>query len=429
MQLNKKQQYGFEQIMRGHNIFISGPGGVGKSVLISKIRELCLEDTIFLAPTGIAALNIKGATIHRTFKLQLGYLDPAQRSRVPEKVRELFSDDSIKRIVIDEISMVRGDIFTAVDRALRLAKRRNKPFGGLQVIVVGDFFQLSPVLNERSQEGELYLKEFSSPFAFDTDTWREAGFQTIELTEIMRQSDAEFINALNSIRTRADDFENALDFLNRTGMSKDHVPDDTLFLCSTNREADAVNKENYDDVMGEERVYFGKKKGPFRDLPVPECLSLKVGVKVLICANAEDQSYYNGMTGYVEKMFNDCIMVQLDTGETITVREFKWTEYEYLNGDEGLKINPVAEYQQFPLRLGYACTVHKSQGLSLSQAAIYAGNGFFAHGQGYVAFSRLRSLEGLFVLKEIARRDIIVDRRVSEFYEQNKYANLMNLED
>lgn len=427
MQLNTKQNYAFNQVMTGGNVFISGPGGVGKSVLVNKIRDLCQDDTVFLAPTGIAAQNIKGSTIHRTFRFRLGYLDPAQRAHVNDKVRELFSDDSIKRIVIDEISMVRADIFTAVDIALRKSKRRNKPFGGLQVIVVGDFFQLSPVLNTNSTEGEHFLKEFSSPFCFDTDSWREAGFQTIELDEIMRQSDAEFINALNSIRTRDMYFEDSLEFLNQKGMEKEDLAEDMLFLCSTNKEADTVNKHNYDDLLGEERVYFGKKKGPFKDMPVPECLSLKEGCKVLVCANAQDESYFNGMTGIVQKMFNDSISVKLETGDTVLIREFKWTEFEYFNGPDGMGIKPVAEYQQFPLKLGYACTVHKSQGLSLSQAAIYTGNGFFAHGQAYVGFSRLRTLAGLYVLKEIARKDIIVDRRVTDFYENNKFANLMNM--
>lgn len=427
MQLNTKQTHAFNQIMLGHNIFISGPGGVGKSVLVGKIRDQCGDDTVFLAPTGIAAQNIKGSTIHRTFRLRLGYLDQAQRNNVNDKVKELFSDDSIKRIVIDEISMVRADTFMAVDAALRRAKRKNKPFGGLQVIVVGDFFQLSPVLNTNSTEGEYFLKEFDSPFAFDTEAWRGAGFQTIELDEIMRQSDAKFINALNSIRTRDDKFEESLEFLNQQGMEKDDLAEDTLFLCSTNREAETVNKHNYDDLPGEERIYVGKKKGLFKDIPVPECLSLKVGAKVLVCANCPEQSYFNGQTGHVMKMFNDSISVELETGETVLIKEFKWTEYEYFNGPDGMGIKPVADYQQFPLKLGYACTVHKSQGLSLSQAALYTGNGFFAHGQGYVAFSRLRSLAGLYVLKEIARKDIIVDRRVTEFYENNKFANLMNM--
>lgn len=427
MQLNAKQSYAFNQVMLGHNIFISGPGGVGKSVLVSKIRDMCGGDTVFLAPTGIAALNIKGSTIHRTFRLKLGYLDQATRNNVADKVKELFSDDSIKRIVIDEISMVRADTFMAVDAALRRAKRRNKPFGGLQVIVVGDFFQLSPVLNTNSSEGEFFLKEFNSPFAFDTTAWTEAGFQTIELDEIMRQSDAEFINALNNIRRRDYGFEDALDFLNQKGMEKDEMDEDILFLCSTNREADTVNKHNYDELDGEERCYFGKKKGPYKDLPVPECLSLKVGCKVLICANSPEETYFNGQTGHVLNMFNDSVVVKLENGETVVVKEFKWTEYEYYHGEGGMDIKPVADYQQLPLKLGYACTVHKSQGLSLSKAALYTGNGFFAHGQGYVAFSRLRSLAGLYVLKEIARKDIIVDRRVTDFYENNKYANLMNM--
>lgn len=428
MKLNAKQQYAFEQIMLGKSLFISGPGGVGKSVLVGKIRDLCGDDTIFLAPTGIAAQNIKGSTIHRTFRLQLGYLDAQQRTKVQDKVKELFADDSIKRIVIDEISMVRADTFAAVDQALRRCKRRNKPFGGLQVIVVGDFFQLSPVLNVRSTEGEMFLQEFSSPFAFDTDSWREAGFQTIELDDVMRTTDQEFIGHLSNIRKRSEGFEASLDFLNDIGMNQEDFEEDTIFLCSTNKEADTVNKHNYDELVGEEKHYVGKKKGPFKDLPVPEFLSLKVGCKVLICANDPNGDYYNGQTGHVEALFKDSVAVKTEQGERIMVKEFKWTEYEYSRGDHGVDIKPVGDYQQFPLKLGYACTVHKSQGLSLSKAAIYTGNGFFAHGQAYVGFSRLRSLAGLYVLKEVFRKDVIVDQRVVEFYENNKFANLMNME-
>lgn len=427
MQLNAKQQYAFTEILRGNNIFISGPGGVGKSVLVRKIRDMYGDDTIFLSPTGIAAQNIQGSTIHRTFKFPLGFLSKFQRSKVADAVRDLFEGDDIKRIVIDEISMVRADLFAAVDANLRKIKRRNVAFGGLQVIVVGDFFQLPPVLNERSVEAEYFREEFDSPFAFDTDSWRDAGFQTIELDEIMRQSDQEFIAALNSIRCRDADFAKSLAKLNKIGMNRDDIADDTLFLCSTNKDADMVNADNYDSIEGEERMFYGTKKGSFRDLPVPQEMNLKIGTKVLICANDADEKYFNGQTGYVAAFGGDgTVDVQLETGTTVKVQRFTWQEFEYFNDGQGVGIRSIGEYNQLPLKLGYAVTIHKSQGLSLSNAAIYTGRGCFAHGQCYVALSRLRSLEGLHILKEIGSYEVIVDTRVKQFYEANKYANLMN---
>jgi ATP-dependent DNA helicase PIF1 len=419
MQLNEKQQYAFEEILKGRNIFISGPGGVGKSVLVNKIRDMFEDDTIFIAPTGIAAQNIKGSTIHRTFKFPLGFLGAAQRKKVSDKVKELFEDGSITRIVIDEISMVRGDLFTAIDDALRRIKKRNIPFGGIQIIVVGDFFQLPPVINNRSVEAEYYYTEFKSPYAFDTDSWREAGFQTIELDKIMRQDDEKFIGALNSIRQKDENYETSLKFLNSIGRANDSIIEETLFLCSTNADAALVNEHNYDDIAGPEKVYYATKTGSFKDYPVPDELRLKVGVKVLICANDANEQYFNGQTGYITNMTNNGVFVELSTGQIVNIEKFTWQEFEYFNGPNGVQCKPVGTFSQLPLKLGYAVTIHKSQGLSL--------DGCFSHGQAYVAFSRLRTLEGLSLMADIGRNEIIVDGKVKEFYNTNKFSNLMNM--
>lgn len=427
MQLNEKQQYAYEQVLRGQNLFISGPGGVGKSVLVHKIRDNLEDGTIFLAPTGIASQNIQGSTIHRTFKLPLGFLGKSARSHVNQKTRELFEGDQIKRIVIDEISMVRADVFTAIDRMLRSIKKKNVPFGGLQIIVVGDFFQLPPVLKERSQESEFFYEDFTSIFAFDTDSWRDAGFHTIELTQIMRQSDKQFIFALNSIRQKDENSNLSLKFLNKIGSQKEQS-EDTIVLCSTNADADTVNKHHYDLIDSEEKIYYGEKSPNYKDAPVPMEIPMKVGMKVLICANSPEETYYNGQTGVITRMTDNSIFVKCDdeVGEVVVTR-FTWQEYEYSNVNGNIMCMPVGKFVQFPIKYGYALTIHKCQGLSLAKAVIYTGRGCFAHGQAYVAFSRVRTLDGLSVMENVGYNEIIVDSRVKKFYDDNKYSNLMNM--
>lgn len=429
MQLNEKQKYAFDQVLKGHSIFISGPGGVGKSVLVHKIRDTLEDGTIFLAPTGIASQNIQGSTIHRTFRLPLGFISKGARGNIAQKTRELFEDDQIKRIIIDEISMVRADVFTAIDRMLRTIKKKNIPFGGLQIIVVGDFFQLPPVLKERTQEAEYFYEDYKSIFAFDTETWEQAGFQTIELNEVMRQTDKQFIFALNSIRQKDSNSKLSLQFLNKVG-SDNPQDDDTIVLCSTNKDADTVNEHHYNLNTNPEKIYYGTKTAGYKDSPVPMEIPLKEGLKVMICANHPEELYFNGQTGVITRMTDDYVFVKLDqTDDEVMVARFSWQEYEYVKTPTGsVACMPVGKFTQMPLKYGYALTIHKCQGLSLVNAVIYTGRGCFAHGQAYVALSRLRSLEGLSMMEKIGYHEIIVDSNVKRFYDQNKFSNLMNME-
>lgn len=428
MDLNKKQAYALEQVARGKNLFITGPGGVGKSVLIHKIKDLFGDSTVFIAPTGIAAQNISGATIHRTFKLPIGFLGVGARRRVSQKAEQLFESDVITRIVIDEISMVRADLFSTIDHQLRRIKKRNKPFGGIQIVVVGDFYQLSPVLNSRSPEAKYFNQEYKSVFSFATDSWAEAGFETIQLDEIMRQTDFDFIDALNSIRTRDSNYMTKLNYLNGIG-DKDVTVDEPLFLCSTNKDAETINEHHYSDLAGEERTYRGEVTNNFKDFPVPETLTLKEGCKILICANSQgDSDFYNGQTGYITELFSKYVIAKLDgIADPVKIEANVWEEFEYSVTDGELNIEPVGSFKQLPIKLGYAVTIHKSQGLSLDNAVIYTGRGCFAHGQAYVALSRLRSLEGLHIMKPIGIDEIIVDSEVNKFYENNKFSNLLNM--
>lgn len=420
-----KQQFAYDRIKAGANVFISGPGGVGKSVLINRVREEMGDETVFLAPTGIAAINIKGATVHRVFRFPLGYLSKYARNNVAEKAEAVFEKSAgVKRIVIDEISMTRADLFCAIDQNLRRIRKVNRPFGGLQVVVVGDFYQLPPVLNKNSAEGREFSKEFSSEFAFDTDSWKEANFETIELDKIMRQSDEEFIGALNSIRVKDKNYARSLNFLNQRAVGNEEVCEEAIFLCSTNKAADIINESQFEELEGEPRTYVGRITGSFKVALVPETITLKVGCKVLVCANSD--AYTNGQVGYVMSMHDAVIMVELQTGEIVAVKEHVWEEYDYETSGGGAKPKVVGTFKQFPLKLGYAITVHKSQGLSLDSAIIYNGNGFFAPGQAYVGLSRLRTLGGMGMLKPLDLSDVIVDKRVHQFYEDNRYSNLLN---
>lgn len=430
MQLNSKQAYAFEQVAKGKNLFITGPGGVGKSVLIRKIRDVFGDSTIFLAPTGIAAQNIKGSTVHRAFQFPIGFIGAHQRRNPSKKAEQLFGGDAVTRIVIDEISMVRADLLTAIDQVLRRIKKRNVPFGGIQVVAVGDFFQLSPVLNEKSPEAKYFKEEFSSPFAFDTDSWRDAGFETINLDEVMRQDDEIFIRALNSVRTKDNIFHQSVDFLNKMSAKPIDEEMEPLFLCSTNKDADTINAHHYDAIDSEEKLYQGTVTGQFKDFPVQQSMMLKVGCKVLICANSSamsDSEYYNGQTGYIESMNDGFVSVVLDGDDVPTrIEQTTWEEFDYVLENGSLKSVVVGTFKQFPIKFGWAVTIHKSQGLSLDSAVIYTGRGCFAHGQAYVALSRLRTLEGMFMMRPLGLDEVIVDDRVKKFYEDNRYANLFN---
>lgn len=420
--LNEGQQKGLDTFLSGQNMFITGSGGKGKSVLINKIKEIADSYAVFLSPTGIAALNIEGSTIHSTFRFPLGYLYKSRRENVSDHVQELFETDVIKTIIIDEISMVRSDVFSAMDRQLRKIKRRNIPFGGLQIVVVGDFFQLPPVINKRTEEGKLLLKEFKNEFCFSTKSWEEAAFVLIELQKPMRQKDIEFIGHLEMIRQKEVGYQDSIKFFN--DVCSQHDPEDPVYLCTVNKNADAINEHFYDMLDGNEIVYEGVVSKSFKDRPVPQTLKLKVGAKVMCRANLEDKSMMNGETGYVTHLSNDSVIVKKTNGVTVTVKAFKWRANDYKVEGDTISTFETGTYTQIPLILAYGISIHKSQGLSLDEAMIHTGNGCFASGQIYVALSRLRTLQGLGLMNPLTTRDVIVDPAIVDFYENIRYGSL-----
>jgi ATP-dependent DNA helicase PIF1 len=416
MNLNQGQQSVLNDIIAGKNVYIGGAGGVGKSYLLRHLVKQFVSSSVLIAPTGIAALNIGGATAHRTFRLPI-HIHTKKDHQPNQKAEELFSKDGpVKRLIMDEVSMFRSDVFTTMDQQLRKIRRINKPFGGLQVIVVGDFFQLSPVVS--NQERDTFYQEYDSEFCFDTSSWAEADFQYRELTEIMRQSDVEMISHLNNIRKKTKDYQDSVLFFNDIGIRNQVsvLDTDPVFLCATNASAHAVNMNNYDELDGREHVFYAKKEGDFRDEPSPREIRLKHGTKLICCANTGD--LFNGQVCYFLDMIDGKMRVLVESTEReVLVDRYTWNAIDYTRSADGsLATVPIGSYTQFPFKYGWGITVHKSQGMTLENAAIDPGNGFFAHGQAYVALSRLKSLEGLALMKELRFNDIIVDKRVVDFY-------------
>jgi len=428
---NEKQKTAYNAVMTGQNIYLGGLGGVGKSFVLNILRELLGGNAVFLAPTGIAALNIKGATIHSTFSLPIGVCNKYARNKVSDKTRELFQDGLIKTIVIDEISMVRADVFAAIDQQLRLIKRKNIPFGGLQIVTVGDFGQLSPVVKSQGGEADAFSEEFDSPFCFTTEAWSAANLTHIELTDIIRQSDFELIGHLQKIHARVDGFRESIEYFNdncllstkmNDGVDPDDIEEGATFLTTTNSDAQAINEQSYASLDGVEEVYTGKLFGGFKERPAPDRLKIKIGTKVMITAN--DNSYKNGEVGYVSEMGKDYIEVMIDEYTVHRVKPYRWAEYEYKRNAVGsLFMEEKASFIQYPIKHGYAITIHKSQGSTLEKAIINIPRAF-AHGQTYVALSRVKTLEGITLTTKLAASDIIFNKDVKDFYE-GKFNNLL----
>lgn len=418
MALKSKQLKAYELICKGDNVFVSGPGGVGKSFLISHIREHLGKGTVFLAPTGVAALNIGGTTIHSTFKMKTHVITKSMAERPPhDDVVSLFRGDAVKRIVIDEISMVRADVFNAMDRALRRVRRKNVPFGGIQVIVFGDFYQIPPVMTRR--DAEIFRQNFDSIFCFSTASYAECMFKYIELDEVVRQNDQEMISHLQNIRTKSSEYRDSVKWFNDNCASIEALAEeDPVVLCSTNAIAKEQNEDRYAEIDEEEYVFHAKISKGLEDIePAPKVLRVKKSMKVMMVANDPNKQFVNGSVGYVVSVSDQSIKVLLDPENVVvTVEPFKWVHYRYDTSSGTVEAKEKGTYRQFPLKVGYAITIHKSQGQTLSYALVDFGRGCFSSGQAYVALSRVKSMKGLSFLSGFSESDVIVDPEITNFY-------------
>ncbi len=408
------------------NVFVTGKAGTGKSFLLDVFRNTTDKNHIVLAPTGIAALNVNGATLHSTF----GYFN-----LVNLRIEEISSDTiklksekqavlrRVSTIIIDEISMVRADTFDKIDRILKVINKTDAPFGGKQMLIFGDLFQLPPVT--KSQEYDYLLDRYGGIFFFHSDAYKSGNFKFIELTQNHRQKgDQKFFEILNRIREGlATDDDIAL--LNkRYSPTEDIYEDRFVSLFPTKAEAERVNREHINQLESNEFVYCAKTlldKYPNKNksiesiFPIANELRLRLGASVMMVANDPEHRWVNGTLGIVKKLSEDAIYVSFGENRTYEIHLFEFDEQEVTYANGVISYEKVYSVSQYPLVPAYAITIHKSQGQTYRDVACDIDR-CFASGQAYVALSRCASLSGLHLKSRITPTSIKVDREVLEFY-------------
>ncbi len=405
----------------GH-LFVTGRAGTGKSTLLRVLRDHIVDDAVVLAPTGLAAVNVGGQTIHSFFGFppRLIRPDDIRRSRNGRLMRKL------KLIIIDEVSMVRSDIMWAIDQSLRVNRGRpREAFGGVRLMLFGDLHQLPPVI--QGDVAEHLESEFGGPFFFQVGALGEgAGVSLLELDQVFRQSDETFLHVLNRIRD-GDASEEDLVVLNERTHPIRTLGEGDLFviLTPTNAAAQRINMAYLAALSATERTYTAGITGEYSDAahPTDANLLLKEGAKVILLRNDPDRRWVNGTIARVARLEDKRVWIELD-GKTHEIEQVSWEARRYAFDQTAEKIveNVTGTFRQFPLRLAWALTIHKSQGLTLDKVYIDLGRGTFAHGQTYVALSRCRSLEGLALARPLRPTDIIFDRSAMGY--RDKFARL-----
>ncbi len=415
--LSEEQIFILDQIpdmpFGGRIIFVTGRAGTGKSTLLRALSAITPMKYAVLAPTGIAAINAGGQTIHSFFNFPLGPLDP-ETSEIPVfKVGGQKSKliKELDLLIIDEVSMVRADLLDAIDVSLRRNRGRNEPFGGVTVVAFGDVWQLEPVVAGQA-ESEFLAHHYRSPFFFDSHIVRQVGMDVLELQTVHRQvTDPEFLWALDRLRV-GDTGELNL-FLDRVAQPLHSA---ALTLTTTNARANLINSTSLVKLPGSQRAYEAKIEGDFgKDLPADEILNLKPGAQVMFVKNSKQ--WVNGTLGHVTSVGDDEIKVQIVDGEEVTVAREIWEKNRFTwdRSKSRIVTEPIGSFVQFPLRLAWAVTIHKSQGLTFDRLILDLDRKAFAHGQMYVALSRCRTAAGLSLSRPIDPNEIFVHERVQEF--------------
>ncbi len=409
--------------------FITGRAGTGKSTLLDYFRAMTRKQVVVLAPTGVAALNVQGQTIHSFFGFK--------PSITPDKVKKVTGWEGevyrkLDTIIIDEVSMVRADLLDCIERFLRLNGRHPKEwFGGVQMVFIGDLYQLPPVVS--SSEREIFSDRYETPYFFSAQVFREQDFtmEFVELEKVYRQTEQEFIELLSAIRNRSCTDED----LRRLNERYDpaFIPPDNRFyitLTSTNDLAQTRNLEKLDSLPGPVFQYPCTVTGDFDtgSLPTEGVLMLKEGAQVMLVNNDKSGQWVNGSIGRIRGIEareggEDVLVVTLNDGTDVEVTPYTWElfEYEYDKATKRISTRKTGAFTQYPVRLAWAVTIHKSQGKTFDRVVIDIGRGTFAHGQVYVALSRCTSFEGITLIKKITRAHIRMDWRVADFLTRFQY--------
>lgn len=416
---NAEQQKAFDLVANTNTcLFITGKAGTGKTTFINRIQEEINKNFLVLAPTGIAAIAIGGQTMHSFFGFPFQSMGPHTKLDVLPERKMLLNE--VDTIIVDEASMVRSDMVDGMDRYLRMAFNTNMAFGGKQIVFVGDLYQLPPVVKQDSADAEMLRDLYGPglPFFYKAFVLKRMNLPKIEFQKVYRQSDADFLNILNKMRNGEVKSED-LTLLNEHVGAEENNEDFSVTLTSFNYMAEKINEQKLNEIENEEFRYQADIQDEFKknDAPVPEILRLKVGAQVIFCRNNPNSGYMNGTIAKVSALEDNKILVRLESGSDIEVHKVSWEniQSQYNRETRKMESNVIGSFTQYPIKLAWAITIHKSQGMTFDRMHFDLSRGTFQAGQAYVAISRMRSLDGLSLSHPIMPHHIMQNPEVRAF--------------
>jgi len=402
-------------------LFITGKAGTGKSTLLKYFKANTGKKIVVLAPTGVAAINVGGQTVHSFFRLPPKIIQKDAIKRLRDK--SLF--ENLDMVIIDEVSMVRADLMDGIDYALRINRGKMKiPFGGVQMVFFGDLFQLSPVVENEARQ--LLEELYATPYFFSAKVFENCHLKSIELSTIYRQKDSSFMELLNRVRNK-EHTEEDLSVLNKRVQKNTVISkkDATVILTTTNKLANAINQDRLLRLPGKEVTYNAVATGRFDEsaYPTDTALKLKKGAQVILLRNDPNKQWVNGTLAKVVALSDHSIVVDIN-GRECDVPVVKWQkiEYSYNEDEDKIEDEVVGAFEQYPIKLAWAITIHKSQGQTFDEVIIDLGYGAFTHGQLYVALSRCTCLDGIRLKRPVMPSDIIFDERIYNI--KDRFASL-----